>query len=237
MSFKLQPYLDISQSCDAQSLERRLMDFSQDLEFDLINAIVVEDNPGATFLATTIGVIPAGFVDTYNDPEIGKRNPVLQRLKHSSIPFAYDQALYIQEGASALYEHQAQYGYRHGIAVAMHLRDNKHFVLGLDRVDALPSDADRMTELMAAVQLLAVHAQHAAFKFFTPICSPRAPLLTPRELEILQWTHDGKSSWAVGQLVGISENTVNFHVRNAAKKLDASSKHQAVLKAMSFGLI
>ena len=48
---------------------------------------------------------------------------------------------------------------------------------------------------------------------------------------------DGKSAGDVAQILGLSEHTVVFHLRNVARKLDASTKHQAVLKALALGLI
>lgn len=48
---------------------------------------------------------------------------------------------------------------------------------------------------------------------------------------------EGKSAWATGQLLGMSEHTVNFHLRNIFRKLDASWSKVAVLKAISLGLI
>lgn len=35
----------------------------------------------------------------------------------------------------------------------------------------------------------------------------------------------------------MSEHTVVFHLRNAMSKLEVSSKHSAVLKAMELGLL
>jgi DNA-binding CsgD family transcriptional regulator len=63
------------------------------------------------------------------------------------------------------------------------------------------------------------------------------PSLTPRELEALRWTMAGKTAWELGAILGISERTAVLHVNNAMKKLDCSSKHQAVLKALRLGLI
>lgn len=61
--------------------------------------------------------------------------------------------------------------------------------------------------------------------------------LTPRELECLRWTMEGKTAWEVGTILGISERTAVLHLNNAMHKLDCSSKHQAVLKALRLGLI
>jgi LuxR family quorum-sensing system transcriptional regulator CciR len=61
--------------------------------------------------------------------------------------------------------------------------------------------------------------------------------LSQRERDCLSWTAQGKSSWDIGMILAISENTVNFHVKNAMRKLDATSRIVAVLKAVRLGLI
>jgi DNA-binding CsgD family transcriptional regulator len=67
--------------------------------------------------------------------------------------------------------------------------------------------------------------------------SQTVPRLTPRELEALQWTMQGKTAWEMGKILGISEQTAARHVNNAAQKLDCVNKHQAVLKALRLGMI
>ena len=66
---------------------------------------------------------------------------------------------------------------------------------------------------------------------------PGLPSLTPREIESLRWTMDGKTAWEVGNILGISERTAVLHVNNAMHKLGCINKHQAVLKALRLGLI
>lgn len=63
------------------------------------------------------------------------------------------------------------------------------------------------------------------------------PILTARELEVLSWCAEGKSNWAIGEILGISEHSVKFHVRNVYRKLDANSRIAAVVKAIRMGLI
>jgi DNA-binding CsgD family transcriptional regulator len=114
----------------------------------------------------------------------------------------------------------------------------RHFLLGFDRSRPLPQDDVKLTRLLADLQLLAVHAQDAALRLLDePENSSPPPRLTVREVEILQYTMDGKSAWAIGQILGLSEHTINFHLRNVMKKLDSASKHQAVLKALALGLL
>jgi DNA-binding CsgD family transcriptional regulator len=155
-----------------------------------------------------------------------------------SVPFIYDQDLYVNEAAADLWEQQERFGYRTGISVALHLPAGRHFLLGFDRSRPLPQDDVKLTRLLADLQLLAVHAQDAALRLLDePENSSPPPRLTVREVEILQYTMDGKSAWAIGQILGLSEHTINFHLRNVMKKLDSASKHQAVLKALALGLL
>jgi LuxR family quorum-sensing system transcriptional regulator CciR len=61
--------------------------------------------------------------------------------------------------------------------------------------------------------------------------------LSDREKACLSWTASGKSSWEVGQILSISENTVVFHIKNAMRKLGAANRTLAAVKAIELGLI
>jgi DNA-binding CsgD family transcriptional regulator len=61
--------------------------------------------------------------------------------------------------------------------------------------------------------------------------------LTPREREVLLWAARGKSNWDISQILSVSESAVNFHITNAMRKLDATGRVMAVLKAIRHGLI
>ncbi len=116
--------------------------------------------------------------------------------------------------------------------------DGRHFMFGVDRELPLPNDCEELTRIVANVQLFAVYAQDAAQRIFVPPpVHPGAPSLTPRELEVLHWTMEGKTAWEVGTVLSITERTAVLHVQNAMRKLECVNKHQAVLKALRLGLI
>lgn len=60
--------------------------------------------------------------------------------------------------------------------------------------------------------------------------------LAPRELEVLQYLVAGQRNRTIASTLGISENTVKFHVRNLFKKLDVGSRTEAIALANSHGL-
>ena len=236
----LQRFYDVSQATDLASFERQLRAFAEEMGFPLFSAWMVLERPetGAKPVVASVHNTPAAFEAMSNDPGDAQRDPVIHRLKTLSVPFIYDQSLYVSEGVADLWESQAAHGYQTGISVALHLPGHKHFILGFDRDQPLPSDEPQLVRMMADLQLMAVHAQAAADRLLlkAEVDQPRTRL-TARETEILQWTRAGKSAWQTGAILGISEATVNFHLRNVCGKLGVASKHQAVLKALSQGLM
>lgn len=61
--------------------------------------------------------------------------------------------------------------------------------------------------------------------------------LTPREREVLWWAAQGKSAKEIGEILHITKRTVDEHTRNAARKLSAANRTQAVAVALRERLI
>src|SRR5204862_8113669 len=98
---------------------------------------------------------------------------------------------------------------------------------------ALPAGPTELTRMAADLQLFAVHAQDAAQRVLAPRPPEvEIPELTPRELESLRWTMEGKTAWEVGNILAISERTAVTPVNTATHKLGCVSKHQAVMTAL-----
>ncbi len=56
--------------------------------------------------------------------------------------------------------------------------------------------------------------------------------ITLREGECLSWAAIGKTASEIAEILNISEHTVNFHTKNAIKRLNAANKTHAVVKAI-----
>ena len=61
-------------------------------------------------------------------------------------------------------------------------------------------------------------------------------VLNDREVEILKWTAEGKTSPEIARITGLSEHTVNHYATIATKKLGCSNRTQAVVYAIRLGL-
>lgn len=225
---------------DAVEFREHVLSFAKWLGFDSMGAFVAVDKPtgGADFHA--VQNLPAAYRQAFESAENRQRDPVMQHCKRHSTPIIWDQATYLSCDLAAKWEEQARFGLRVGMGVALHLPQGRHFMVGVDRDQPLPSEPAERCRLVADLCLFAAFAQEAAMDVLLPVDGRNSgvrPLLSARELEVLQWTADGKTAWEIGRILGISEQTVTRHAVSAARKLGCVNKVQAVAKALRLGFL
>jgi DNA-binding response OmpR family regulator len=66
---------------------------------------------------------------------------------------------------------------------------------------------------------------------------PKTIALNEREVEVLTWSARGKTSTEIGQILGLTKRTVDFHIDNAREKLGAATRTEAAIKAATGRLI
>jgi DNA-binding CsgD family transcriptional regulator len=231
-------FTSVLNAASRDELLKEVVDFTHRLGFETVSATTVIDHFRGQSEFITVDNTPPAFRDAFEDSANWVRDPVAQHCKKQSVPIIWTQDTYISAGQGDKWEVQAAYGYRTGIALALHLPEGKHFFMAVDRDQPLPAGSSELTRMVADLQLFAVHAQDAAQRVLLPTApQPDVPALTPRELESLRWTMEGKTAWELGNILGISERTAVLHVNNATHKLGCVNKHQAVLKALRLGLI
>jgi DNA-binding NarL/FixJ family response regulator len=67
--------------------------------------------------------------------------------------------------------------------------------------------------------------------------SEQRTLLTPREVEVLRAVSSGSTNKQIARELGISQHTVKFHLESLMRKLDASSRAEAVYKSIQLKLL
>lgn len=180
---------------------------------------------------------PASWCERYFERKYYEVDPVVRRAPTLLRPFMWDQLgdqRQLQPDEQLVLNECREAGLRHGVSVPL---------FGpLGRVSAM-SFASRHDDAEPLHRM--GHLNVLAWQFhiaFTEIARPeeRSQVkvdLSKRERDCLRWTAEGKSSWDIGMILNISENTVNFHIKNAMRKLETSSRTVAVVKAIRLNLI
>ena len=61
--------------------------------------------------------------------------------------------------------------------------------------------------------------------------------LSRREVEVLRWMGDGKTSSEIADILSLSVDTVNYHITRAVTKLNCVNRTSAVVRAVVLGLL
>lgn len=92
-------------------------------------------------------------------------------------------------------------------------------------------------KILGGLQSAAVHLHDNVMRSHAMTRELSQPMLSAREVEILQWVAAGKSQQDVADILSISNRTVEVHLRSSRNKLGALTTPQAVGRAVGLGLI
>ena len=92
-------------------------------------------------------------------------------------------------------------------------------------------------QYIGRIQSAAVYLHDHVMSDGTLSAALRFPQLSAREAEVLQWVAAGKSQSDVAEILGISDRTVEVHLRSVRTKLQALTTAQAVGRAVAIGLV
>lgn len=135
------------------------------------------------------------------------------------------------EDERRFFDEAATFGLKSGISIPLHGPDGSFAIMSF----AQSLNREFQNSTIVYLQLAAFHFHLKVTKFAN--YSQGSPNLSIREKECILWSARGKSSWEIGKILGISINTVNFHIKSVKKKLDASSRTLAAVKAVNLGII
>jgi DNA-binding CsgD family transcriptional regulator len=100
-----------------------------------------------------------------------------------------------------------------------------------------PRDQDALDKLQPQALLYSRHLLRACQPLMEADRHRQAPRISRREMECLSWAAIGKTTWEISRVMDISEHTVIYYLRNAARKLGAVNRQQAVTKSIELGML
>jgi len=181
--------------------------------------------------------LPTDWQSEYSEKRYYDHDPVMLFALYNLLPDRWTNIIRRNEMSikqQKIIADAADSGMRDGLIVPVHGPGGEFAVLSLSH-DETPQQAKTNVESDdAMIHLFALRFHSLARTMLNPV-EPEAPVeLTSREIDVLFWTAEGKSSWDIAQILAISEATVNFHIKSAKEKLGVYNKTHAVAKMFAF---
>lgn len=191
--------------------------------------------PGPT--TVVISNLPEQWCNHYGQLDYARVDPAALHCRARVTPTlwwteGYPELASRDPQTAAFVEEARGFGLRSGVSFPIHGSGGAWGMLSLSCEQELESSRPRLERSMPYNQLLSGYVFEAATRAVVPDRPADGQELTGREMECIAWCAEGKTSWEISKILGISERTVFFHMQNASRKLGASNRIQAVTLAM-----
>lgn len=152
------------------------------------------------------------------------RGTVLSRMLTTATPFTSDFSLETGSGDSLPTAHHCL------LVLPLHSTDLKRYWLMLDGRRPAPGRRELAELMLDCIRIFS--------RFHEKILAGDATSqLTAREMEVVRWTSEGKTSAEIAIILGLSEHTVISHITSSARKLNAVNRVHMIAIAVRRGIV
>ncbi|WP_321396008.1 LuxR family transcriptional regulator [Emcibacter sp.] len=181
--------------------------------------------PGSIFITK----LPESWTSRYLDKNYHQQDAVLDAVQNRNVPVIWENMHVRNRFQKKILKEASECGLKNGISVQLFVPG---FIPTTFSVSSEEQDFDRDSYLL--LHLLCVYFHEAVLRVREESGSPQFEKkeLTGREKECLYWAASGKSDTDIADILSISKHTVHFHIENAKRKFNLSTRIQTVVRAI-----
>jgi LuxR family transcriptional regulator, quorum-sensing system regulator BjaR1 len=208
---------------------------SRQLGYSHFAAFSVLDPKGQTIGAYEAGISDQIWQDHYVAQDHFRRDAIVRLMPSTLGGIVWSdltRAKAISKEESLVFSEAREFGHEDGYVLP------QQYISGAVAATILlaPQAIPKNLRLRAATKILSAFFSTGVRRLMAP--ATFLPVrLSERQRECLQWVRAGKSDWAIGEILDISEHTVKDHIDAARRKLGVRTRTQAVIEAIQQGLI
>ncbi|USD67216.1 autoinducer binding domain-containing protein [Vibrio sp. SCSIO 43136] len=224
----------IGHSADIDELKSGLLSVAHKLEFEDFAYGVKSFDSFPKLEVELINSYTDEWNDLYHSQGFVAIDPVIAAASSNTAPLVWQD---YSKQQPEMWDLAKEYGVSSGWSKSTFRPSGIASLFSLVRSQEIMSESE-----IAAKTPLLLWVNNVAEQSFERLLSLHNPTpinenLTPRELEILKWTAEGKTTGEIAIILNITERTATFHIGNAMRKLNATNKTSAVVRAVLCGLL
>lgn len=186
------------------------------------------------------GTYPETWQSHYHSMGYVLIDPTVSHCFSKTTPIVWTHSLFAEAGAAQLHDDAIQCGVSAGVCFPVHNVSPKgSAIVGLTNEDDTDRAASLGLNVLGRGQLFACYLNEAVHKLLRieDLSLVTMGRYSGRELECLKWAAQGLSTKQIADKLNLGDDGVNFHFRNAFRKLKVANRRQAIARAISYGLI
>lgn len=222
-------------------MQRSLERFSHKMGFDYFRLLIIFPISMNKSHVALFNNCPLSWFQAYCENRYLTQDPVVCLGLRQTLPIFWNSLDYNQPwlpaGSRDVMNLAEDFGVRNGVSFPLYSPNGERGILSF--ITKEQSNSELMFENVPTLSFCASYIFNAALELVKrkPEIARHLTTLSSREKECLFWASEGKTSWEIATILGISERTVNFHLTQVTNKTDSRNRNQAIAKTISSGLI
>lgn len=191
------------------------------------------------FSVFTLTDCPASWLLHYAEQNYIRLDPVVRHCWSSPLAYNWNEFDAVSDEKTRRFFGEAgEFGIRRGVSLGFQGCEGEQALISFSVDQTQPLDREQHCRGVMALHTLIPYVHQQAWLLVRgagAFCENIS--LSKREQDTLLWSAEGKTAVEIALILNISESTVVFHLKNAARKLNVSNRSQAVAKAVLLNLI
>lgn len=218
----------------APQLKGLLQDYIQSLGFDFFAFFIQHRVPFTRPRVYLHDTYPEAWIKRYKERNYYAIDPVLQCCLRAGKGVEWTPELFCS--AKEMWQEAGNFGLLSGFSCSAMASNRAVGILSIGSHRPFITDC-RQVELEVKLHFLAEQSLCLLERLNDEALMVQGNDFSQRELEILKWTAEGKTSQEISLILSISEHTVNFYQKNMKKRFNVSNKTQIACYAAAIGVI
>ncbi len=182
-----------------------------------------------------LGAFDSDWFRFYEKNHLFINDPVVRLVKTIDRPYRWSwvrNTLDLTEAELDVFIQAERFGLKDGVFFPFHGAGGSLAGGSIAGSSFDPSDQE-----IAVLEFVVLQACRKAASILGLFDEPKAPTISKRQRECLNWAQFGKSNQEIGSILGISAHTVKEHIDAAKRIFGVNSRIEAIVFARNAGLI
>ncbi len=231
----------VTEAQNADDLGQALSEIATTMGFDYFALTHHVDIARAPEAAIRITNYPARWADYYDANALGVSDPVHRASHVTSMGFSWSnlsQMIPLTANDRRMLEHGREEGIGDGFTVPANVPGEARGSCSFANPAGRAIDA----EMLPLAQLVGTFAFEGARRMWSvrrleALDGASRPVLTDRQRDCVLWVARGKSDWEISRILGVSQETVTMHLKQARERYNVQKRTMLAIHTLFDGTL